>query len=137
MTLTAPSIVQRARSLVGAPFRPQGRDPQSGLDCVGVVLRSFLIPAACVRRDYRLRGPYFGEVEAALSTWFERKNPTESRAGDVILFALPRDVTHLAVHCGETFVHADASLCRVVETPITDRWPMAGTFRSRSLAQPD
>lgn len=137
MNMTVNEIIQRARSLVGVPFRAQGRNPLTGLDCVGVVLWCFAIPARFVRRDYRLRGAHLGEIEAALSIWFNRTGSTRGRAGDVMLFVLSRDQNHLAINCGHTFVHADASLRRVVETPIAGSWPLAATFCCRSLEQPD
>jgi cell wall-associated NlpC family hydrolase len=137
MNLTARAIIDRAQSLVGAPFRPQGRDPATGLDCVGVLLWSFAIPADRVRRDYRMRGAHGPEIEASLSAWFRRTRPDEVRAADVMLFAVSTEQKHLAVNCGNSFVHADASLRRVVETPMVGRWPLIATFRSRRFAQPD
>ena len=46
----------RALALVGVPFRPQGRSAADGLDCAGLALAAFELPADLVRNDYRLRG---------------------------------------------------------------------------------
>lgn len=127
----APSdIVERARSLVEVRFQPQGRDPATGLDCVGVVLWTFGIPPERVRRDYRLRGTHGAEIGPVLSRWFTRIDPMQSCAGDVMLFAVRETQAHLAINCAGTFIHADASLRRVVETPMPPAWPIAGAFRS-------
>jgi hypothetical protein len=53
-------FAERARAHVGTRFRPQGRDPRFGLDCVGLILCTFGLPADAVRKDYRLRGEHRG-----------------------------------------------------------------------------
>jgi murein DD-endopeptidase / murein LD-carboxypeptidase len=129
MTDCEACAVTRARGLVGVRFRPQGRDPATGLDCVGVVLQVFEIPAERVRRDYRLTGNRANEIEAELSRYFEPVRRTESRAGDVVLCSLRTGQLHLAVHCGCSFVHADARARRVVEMPGAPQWRILGTYR--------
>lgn len=132
MTARAVEIVERARSLIGVPFRPQGRDPATGLDCVGLVLRTFAIPVEDVRRDYRLRGVHRTEIEAALSRWFAQIRTDDARPGDLLLFTIGAEQIHLGVSCGATFVHSDASLRQVVERPLGDcSWARAA-FRKRS-----
>ena len=121
--------VTRARGIVGVRFRPQGRDPATGLDCVGLVLHAFGIPPDQVRRDYRLRGNRRDEIKAELSRYFEPTSNRSSRAGDVVLCCLRGRQFHLALHCGGAFVHADARARRVVETPGTPQWPILGTYR--------
>jgi len=137
MSLAPTDILERARALCGVRFRPQGRDPATGLDCVGIVVRVFGIPTELVRRDYRLRGPHGVEIGRVISRWFRRIDPSHSCSGDVLHFAVSGSQDHLAIVCGPTFIHADASLRRVVETPMPAAWPIAGAFRSRSLQQPD
>lgn len=130
-------VVERARSLVGVRFRPQGRDPETGLDCVGVVAWTFGISPGLVRRNYRLRGSHGAEIDRVMRRWFGRIDPTQSRPADIILFAVSGTQAHLAINCGATFIHADASLRRVVETPIPASWPVTGAYRSRSPQQPE
>jgi cell wall-associated NlpC family hydrolase len=137
MTFTPVEIVERAWMLVGAKFRPQGRNPLTGLDCVGVVLWVFGIPQDLVRRDYRLRGAYRAEIEIAMQRWFSPIDPHQLGAGDVALFTIRESQSHLAISCGRSLIHADASLRRVVEVPMPVRWPLIAAFRSRSLAHPD
>ena len=130
--MTSQDFVERARSLVGCAFRPQGRNPQFGLDCVGLVLVVFQIEARQVRRDYRLRGSHKDELRAGLSRFFVPvANP---RAGDVLLSEVARNQMHLMINCGTSFVHADAGLRRIVETPGQPCWPIAA-FRYPHLIQ--
>lgn len=127
------AIVKRARALVGTPFRAQGRDPARGLDCVGVIVAAFRLPAEEVRRDYRLGGHDEAELEAELGRWFV-KHRRAPKPGEVVLYGLTPRQSHLAVHCGESIVHADARLRKVVERPGSPPWRMVGTFRIRRKA---
>lgn len=122
---------ERALTLVGTPFRPQGRNPTDGLDCVGLCLSAYRIPAEAIRRDYRLRGDHRQEVLAALLPWFRRITRRERRAGDLLLLAVAPDQLHLAIQTKHGFVHADAGLRRVVETPGEPEWPMIAAYRRR------
>ena len=121
---------ERARALVGTPFRPQGRG-EHGLDCVGVALRAFDVPAEGVRRDYRLRGDYWDEVRGELRRYFRRVPVTQLRSGDLMLVKVAADQLHFAVRTGAGFVHAHAGLRRIVETPGVPDWPMLGVYRRR------
>src|SRR3546814_18979024 len=75
--------------MVGARFRPQGNDPATGLDCVGLVWAAY---AAAGRRlvrpgDYPLRGWGLERIEGALAVaGFDRADDA-MRAGDVGLIA--------------------------------------------------
>ena len=122
---------ERARALVGVPFRPQGRDPEQGLDCVGLCLAAFRLPSEGVRHDYRLRGDYRDEARAALLRYFRRVSARQRRPGDLLMLAVADDQLHLAVSTGAGFVHADARLRQVVETPGEPEWPLIGTYRRR------
>jgi cell wall-associated NlpC family hydrolase len=131
--MTSRDVVERARSLVGCDFRSQGRDPEVGLDCIGLVLQVFLIPSEQVRRDYRLRESHMSELETQLSRFF--RPVATPQAADVLLCRISHAQTHLAVHCGGSFIHAHAGLRRVVETPGQPDWPIAAAFRHQHLIQ--
>jgi hypothetical protein len=124
--------VERARALVGCRFRPQGRDAATGLDCVGVIVASFALPVDAVRRDYRLRGLHRREIEAGLVGHFRKVARTRVRPGDVLLMAPAPDQPHLALRTACGFIHADAGLRKVVETPGTPPWPIVGVWRRRA-----
>jgi hypothetical protein len=128
----AASDAKRALALVGVPFRPQGRDVQHGLDCVGLCLAAYRIPTELVRRDYRIRGDHRGEVMTSLPGWFRRVVRGRARAGDLLVLAVADDQLHLAVRTDDGFVHADAGLRRVVNTPGEPQWPVIGVYRRRA-----
>lgn len=120
------SVVARARALVGARFRLHGRDPATGLDCVGVVA------AALGRSDaptgYALRG---GSADG-LANIMDKTGlvrAADAMPGDVLLIEAAAMQFHLGVWTGDGFVHADAGLRRVVETPGWPRWPVIGAWR--------
>jgi hypothetical protein len=120
-------VVARARSLVGCRFRPQGRDPELGLDCVGVVCAAFEIPADSIPRDYRLRGGAVGRIEFELKRFFS--TVATAAAGDVMLFEVAVNQLHLGILTERGFIHADAGLKAVVETPGMPSWQILSAFR--------
>jgi hypothetical protein len=122
---------ERARALVGTRFRPQGRD-LNGLDCIGVVLATFGIPADDVPRDYQLRGGRKQELIERLGKTLRKVRKLKS--GDVMLMELSGTQLHLAVRTDAGFVHAHAGLRRVVETPGMPEWPVIGIYRKRGKA---
>jgi hypothetical protein len=123
---------QRARALVGAQFRAQGRGV-GGLDCVGVVLATFGLPLHLVRRDYRLRGNHEAEATECLERFFRRVS--KPAAGDVMLMRVAADQLHFAVRTAAGFVHAHAAIGGVVETPGMPEWPLLAVYRIRSRSR--
>jgi cell wall-associated NlpC family hydrolase len=121
----------RARALVGVPFRAQGRDPARGLDCVGLALAACGMPADLVRADYRLRGDHRAEVLHGMLRHFRRVGRRQRRVGDLLLMTVAADQMHLGVLTANGFVHADARLRKVVETPGEPGWPVIGIYRRR------
>ena len=126
---------ERARALVGTRFRPQGRVPELGLDCAGLVLCAFKLPGDLVRRDYRLRGDHHEEMMRELARVFRPVAPSRPRSGDLLLMRVADDQLHLGIVTELGFVHADARLGKVVETPGPPTWPVIGVFRRRVRAQ--
>lgn len=126
----AADYAERARALVGTRFRPQGRS-EEGLDCVGVILLTFGIDPARVRRDYRLRDGERGEIEAALAVEFWRVASRRRMPGDVLLMQPGGRQFHLGISTGRGFVHAHAGIGKVVETPSEPEWPLVGVYRRR------
>ena len=121
----------RATALVGTPFRAQGRGA-AGLDCVGLVLAACDLPQRTARDNYRLRGDHRSEIMGALGERFRRVSPARRRVGDLLLMAVAEDQLHLGVLTLRGFVHADARLRRVVETPGLPRWPLIAIYRRRT-----
>jgi murein DD-endopeptidase / murein LD-carboxypeptidase len=122
------AIERRARELVGARFRLHGRDPATGLDCLGLVACATGVPA---RTGYPLRGGDPREIEAALvAHGFLRV--LEARPGDVLMLRPGAAQLHLAVRTSDGFVHADAALRQVVERPGAPDWEVLGIWRRLS-----
>lgn len=106
--------------MLGVRFRPQGCDPATGLDCVGLVWAAY---AAAGRRlvrpqGYPLRGWSRERIEAALAVAGFGSVDDPMREGDVALIAHPARQFHLTLLGSETFIHAHAGLRRVAETPL-------------------
>ena len=120
-------FVAPARALVGCRFRPQGRSPELGLDCIGLACAVYGIPAEMVPRDYRLRGDFRDRIERELAARFRRV--WALRPGDLLLLSVAVDQLHLAVRTDLGFVHADAGLRKVVETPGSPPWPVISAYR--------
>ena len=120
----------RALALVGTRFRPQGRGPE-GLDCVGLAMAAFGLPSEQYRRNYRLGGDHDAEVAAALKNGFRKIAARQMRAGDLIIARVASDQLHLCIKTNAGFVHADARLRQVVETPGTPPWPIVALYRKR------
>lgn len=124
-----PGHVARARALVGCRFRPQGRDPATGLDCIGLVASAFGMSPDGIPRNYRLRGEHRAPLKAGLDIYFRRVR--EVREGDVLLLDAGPGQAHLGIKTDSGFVHAHAGLRRVVETPGAPQWPIVAAFRRR------
>ena len=116
------------RDLIGTPFRLHGRDPATGLDCVGVAALVFGV--SDVPRGYSVRTAdglsVAGLIDAAGLTRVRR----EARAGDLVLLKSGPAQCHLVVMTDAGFVHADAGVGRVVETPGRLPWPVIAIWEA-------
>ena len=123
-------MAKRARALVGTRFRPQGRDPRYGLDCVGTAAAAAGIAPGRLRSDYSLRGQHLAAIEHELCDLGCRPVPAERAvAGDVIVCEAGPAQFHIVVRAWDSFIHADAGLRRVVERPLPVPWPVVGAWR--------
>ena len=75
------------------------------------------IPATSIRRNYRLRGDHRQELESELHRYFRPVDEAQLEPGDVLMLAVTSDQLHLAIRTVDGFVHANAGIGRVVETP--------------------
>ena len=123
--------VERARALVGCRFRPQGRNPELGLDCIGLACAAYRIPTTGIPFDYRLRGDHRGQLVNGLRVWFRRIAKPDAKAGDLMLLEVAPDQLHVAILTERGFVHADARLRKVVEAPGAPIWPILSVHRRR------
>lgn len=124
-------IAARACALVGTRFRPQGRNAKDGLDCVGTAALAAGIPADRIPRDYALRGQRLADIEHQLCDLGCR--PVVGRflqLGDILVCQAGSAQFHMVILTPGAFVHADASLRRVVERPLPVPWPVVGGWRA-------
>lgn len=130
--MTGEDLARAAEELAGVPFRLHGRDPATGLDCVGVVAAAF---AACGRRPRKPHG--YGLRNRAVDGWLALAEDAGlvnaqggQRPGDVVLVRPGPGQHHLlVVLAGDRFVHAHAGLRRVVIQPGPLSWPIERRWR--------
>ncbi|MEO0462315.1 MAG: NlpC/P60 family protein [Pseudomonadota bacterium] len=114
-------LADAAASYIGARFRLHGRDPRTGLDCVGLVLISL----------HKIGRPYsdfsgYGLRNLSIGRFLEEVAPAgltvaqgALHSGDVLLLKPGPAQHHLAiVGGGRTIIHAHAGLRRVVRQPL-------------------
>ena len=130
--MTPEAFAAAAESLLGVPFRLGGRDPATGVDCVGLV--AVALGGIAAPAGYRLRNTSIRHHLAFAGRAGFVTAPGAVKRGDLIL-ALPGPAQHhLLVALGpERFVHAHAGLRRVVlhtgplPWPERARWQLAST----------
>lgn len=124
------AIVAAARAVVGARFRLHGRDPATGLDCIGLAAWALRAGgfAGTVPSGYALRGGDPARTAAAIdATGLVRAG--EAAPGDLLLCASGPGQLHFAIDSGGGIIHADAMLRRVVERPGAAPWPLIARWR--------
>lgn len=122
-------VAGAALAAVGARFRLHGRDPASGLDCVGLVAHALTAAGweGEVPTGYAIRGRSAAAIAASLDARLVRCDG--ERPGDILLVAAGPAQFHLGVRTRTGLVHADAGLRRVVERPGAVPWPLIGAWR--------
>ena len=117
---------------MGTPFRLHGRDPATGLDCVGLVCAALAATGMkpIAPRGYSLRN-------LAVDQWLGLATqsglvPSHGlmRAGDVLLIAVGACQHHLAIAEGpESIIHAHAGLRKVVCQRRDPDWLVCAKWR--------
>jgi hypothetical protein len=138
MSASPETLAAAALALVGCPFRLHGREPATGLDCVGLVAAAL---AAIGVRPVAPGGYTLRNLDIA--QWLpmaERSGLVPSGGpvitGDVMLIALPPCQHHLAIALGpQSVVHAHAGLRRVVRQPVDPAWQIAARWHLSPLKE--
>lgn len=122
------ALAEAALELVGVPFRLHGRDPASGLDCVGVVAEALRRTGrtVCTPEGYALRASSVARFLACADQSGLERIDAE---GDVLLCMANPIQPHLLVAVPDGFVHAHASLGRVAFMPPPLEWPVIVQWR--------
>ncbi len=116
------------RDLIDVPFRLHGRDPDTGLDCVGVAALVFGVRD--VPRGYSVRTADGAGVAALIDHAGLTRVRRVPVTGDLVLVKSGPAQCHLVVMTARGFVHADAGIGRVVETPGPLLWPVISVWEA-------
>ena len=131
--MSGKALAEAAERFVGAAFRLHGRDPVTGIDCVGLVLLAMAEIGRPVRLplSYALRNlepEQFLQLPATAG--FVEPEEAELKDGDVVAFAPGPAQLHLAIIApGGGIIHAHAGLRRVVRTPFPLPWTIIRHWR--------
>ena len=120
-------VVAAARGYLGVPFRHQGRTRETGLDCIGLVVR--------VAHDLGIsdadflqygRAPDGMQLTARLAAHMKRVRKRDLQPGDVVLLADGAWPCHVAI-LGDSYspfsmIHSHVRARGVVETPYDAAW---------------
>lgn len=130
--MTAATIAEEAKALIGVPFRLHGRDPRYGLDCVGLAAHCLKI-AGCegnVPSDYRLKNLSVCEWLGSARSFGLAEVTDVTEAGDILLVVVAPAQFHILIATsGDTFVHAHAGLGKVAILTLPLAWPIAKHWR--------
>ncbi|QIQ85241.1 hypothetical protein [Erythrobacter sp.] len=118
-------LVKAARSMIGCPFLLHGRNPATGLDCVGLVAaclsatgREPLVPDGYALRNHSIER----WIHCAKRSGLEPVS-TSPEPGDIVMTSPAASQHHLmVVEHGRRAIHAHAGLRRVVSEPLPDRF---------------
>lgn len=127
-TVSPDEFADAAEALLGAPFSLGGRDPATGIDCVGLVAAA--LGGADGPSGYGLRNAAIDRhLPFAARAGFAPATGASER-GDLILAAPGPAQHHLLIALGEDcFVHAHAGLRRVVLHSGPIPWPTRARWR--------
>ena len=130
--MSATTLASAVEALVGSPFRLHGRDPATGLDCIGVLvhaMKSIELPVV-LPDAYPVRSS-----AAPAIAGFARDSGFAPATGDRVpgdvLFAQVGPVQYhlLIVASDGRCVHAHAGLGRVVIGELPATWKVVGHWR--------
>lgn len=130
--MSGAALAAAAERLVGVPFLLNGREPERGLDCVGLVAASLAAIGrpVVVPAGYRLRQAAVDRYLAAAAKSGLAVATGAIAPGDVLLVRPGPAQHHLVIAAAAGgFVHAHAGLARIVVTPAPLAWPVEHHWR--------
>jgi len=114
------ALAAAARQLIGCPFRLHGRDPHTGLDCIGLFTAAMAASGRKVDVPpcYGLRNTTLHQAAPLARQAGLQETAGPVAAGDVLLVRLSALQAHLMIAASpDLFIHAHAGLRRVVTSP--------------------
>ena len=131
--MTGNDLARTALALEGRPFRLHGRDPATGLDCIGLFAAAMARAGRPVDlpNGYALRARSLPDLRSfAQAAGFIAVADSAPQPGDVCIVRPGPIQFHLAIAITPTtFVHAHAGLGRVVVTPLDPDWSLVSQWR--------
>lgn len=121
-----------AESFLGCPFRLHGRDPDTGLDCVGLVLCGLKLAGlkSVAPAYYGLRNTNCEKQLAAIPASGFAPISEKPECGDLlVVHPGPAQWHLLVVTQGQQYVHAHAGLRKVVQSQLPTLWPIEQHWR--------
>lgn len=131
--MTGEKLAQAAEKLAGVPFKLHGRDPETGLDCIGLLEAAFRacgMPAA-LPTGYSLRTGRWQYLERIASQLGFQPCNLPLSSGDICLLRPSPMQMHFGIigTAPATMVEAHAGLRKVVISPAPDvlalQWRLA------------
>ncbi len=125
-------LARAAVQLIGIPYRLHGRDPATGLDCVGVLAASLdsIRQHWALPTGYTLRNRAFPGISAIASDCGFAEIQGKILAGDVLSVRPHACQLHFLISIAQDrYVHAHAGLRRVALTPWVPEWTLERHFR--------
>lgn len=130
--MSGAALARAARNLVGCRFRLHGREPATGLDCVGVLAAALTAIGrpAPLPDGYRLRAHRLQGLETLAEACGLVRADAPTAPGDVLLVRAAPCQFHIVVAGSDGgFIHAHAGLRRVVAMHAALPWPLVGRWR--------
>lgn len=126
------ALGQAAESLVGTPFKVRGRDPRTGVDCIGMLCAALEI----IGRDppvlptYAMRNIDRARFEPLLVQLGLEPTQGSLQPGDIVLLHPSAAQYHIAIiGSSGRIIHAHASLGCVVASPPVVLWPIEARWK--------
>jgi cell wall-associated NlpC family hydrolase len=120
----AHNFVAAARTCIGVTFKLQGRNPDIGLDCIGLVVWAaaqcgLIVPDA---QDYLLSDNPERLDKGLLAAPLKPVDFTHLMSGDILRLLSNGQTLHLAIYGEASLIHADIRCRKVVEQRLTQDW---------------
>lgn len=131
--MTGIGLAMAAERLAGTPFRLHGRDPRTGLDCIGLIdcALAAIGCKALFPNGYALRTGQWPDLDAIADKRGFAPATGPVLPGDVLLLKPCASQMHFTIagSRGGTWIEAHAGLRRVVVTARSDRFPVIRRWR--------
>jgi cell wall-associated NlpC family hydrolase len=129
--MSGDALARAAAALAGTRFRLHGRDPATGLDCIGLLAAALTAIGrpAPLPNGYALRSRALPGLDAVAAACGFTGAGAPLRPGDVLLARVGPCQHHLLIAAGAGFVHAHAGIGRVIASAGPPGWPIVHHWR--------